>query len=1269
MKIKRASAVTRLLPLLLTLLLLFTSSSRALPQVNQTKVRTTGRATNGKLRDVSAAAREAAYRANNLGVALLEQFKHREGAAEFQRALTLDPRLALARINLSIALFNVPDFDAASGAARSALEVAPRAPQPHYILGLIAKQQNRADDAVSEFRRVLEIDSRDVGALVQLGQLYAQQRKYTEAVAAFRTAVEAEPYNGTALYNLATALLRGGEREEGQRLINRFQALRESGAATIIGQNYLEQGRYAEAVTSTGAEPGLVDKTIPRVAFVDATASVMPQDMGASGGRLVSRSGLDNRRANNRRANNSLPRRRITRAPSENAPGEILAAAHGGSITLFDYDDDGDLDLLELDGAKQRLYRNDAGKFFDITNRSGALGAAADGTGTAALAGDYDNDGREDLFVLRYGRSTLYHNDGGGKFSDRTTEAKLPAYPYLSISTAFADVDHDGDLDIFVAGFADLRNLKTTPPPANKESPGSGGVRGEANQARDSVAETLPGAPNMLLRNNGDGTFKDITAASKVSGAGGHAVAVIPTDYDNLRDVDLLVVNQGAPPVLYRNLRDTTFQDIAGQVGLGAGGDFTSAAAGDVNKDGFTDFYFGAGEAPGTFALSDGRGRFRLEAAPPSRGRGDGAQRGVRDAAQFLDYDNDGLLDLVRLSAGGAQSALRVLRNVGDDWADVTRAASSSGRNPFAAASPWTGAARVLASGDVDGDGDTDLFARGPSGVVRFLRNEGGSRNRSMRVRLTGKVSNRGGVGSKIEARAGSLKQRIETYSASPSPAPADVLFGIGARDAADAVRVLWPSGVVQAETEALRGEGAQAITRVRATRVLGVTELDRKPSSCPYLYTWNGSRFEFVTDFMGGGEIGYWEAPGVRAAPDPDEFVRIRGDQLRARDGRYEIRVTNELEEGLFVDRLQLLAVAHPAGVEVYPNEGLGNPTSSAFKLYATHEARPPRAAADEHGHDVLDALSQMDRKYPDDFQLLGVRGYAKEHTLTLDLGRGDGRAREPSTKRDDGRERTLLLLTGWTDYAFSSDNVSAAQMGLSLSPPALQVKDRAGKWQTVIADIGIPVGRPQTVVVDMTGKFLSASREVRVITNMRIYWDQILVDTSPGEFPTTIERLDPLVANLKWRGFSAETTPDGREPFGYDYARVSHASPWKTFPGRYTREGDVRELLLTTDDMFVVSRPGDELSVSFDARTLSPLPDGWTRTFLLYADGFSKEMDINSASPHQLAPLPFHGMKSYPYNAPDAYPSTPAHRAYVERYNTRLVAAPVPELVNGKW
>ncbi|MGH9882846.1 MAG: CRTAC1 family protein, partial [Pyrinomonadaceae bacterium] len=943
-----------------------------------------------------------------------------------------------------------------------------------------------------------------------------------------------------------------------------------------------------------------------------------------------------------------------------------LAAGLGGNVTLFDFDVDGDLDLFWVAPAEQHLYRNDVGKFADVTNQSGALSAKFTGTGVGAVAGDYDNDGKPDLFVIRYGGLALYHNDGG-KFSDATATAGIPAYPYLPSSVAFVDVDHDGDLDIFIVGLADLSKVTK-----------AGGAA--------IFPEDFAGAPNLLLRNDGNGKFTEITAAAKLNRIG-YSLAVVPTDFNNRRDVDLLVVNYGKAPELFSNLRDGGFRNVANDVGLAAAERWTCAAAGDLNKDGYTDFFFGRADGPALFAISDGQEKFKTTAGP-------NGSEAVR-AAQFLDYDNDGLLDCLALTDKG----LRIWRNVGNGWTDVSeRAVASELANGLSQGK----AGRLFAAADLDNDGDEDLILLSSSGELRVGRNDGGSNNRSLRVNLAGKVSNRSGVGAKIEARSGSLVQKLETYSASPAPAPADVVFGLGKRTAADAVRVLWPAGIVQSETELAKaipsGAGANATKKPLSTSTLSVTELDRKPSSCPYLYVWNGERFEFVTDFMGGGEMGHLEEPGHYNMPDPDEYVRIRGDQLKERNGRYELRVTNELEEALFVDHLQLIVVAHSEGVQVYPNEGLTGPPLPPFKLYTASAAHPPVSAVDDHGHDVLPRITHLDREYPDDFRLHQIRGYADEHTLTLKLIEEASNVQSPTSKvlrpksnvrdhsspfnspvtnpsagrqtldfghwtlDDNDPKRIVLLLTGWTDYAWSSDNVAASQSGMSMMLPALQVKDARGRWRTVIENIGIPVGRPQTVTVDLTGKFLSSSREVRIVTNMRIYWDQILVDTSRGDFPVHMTRLDPSVASLHWRGFSLEGSPDGRQPLGYNYEQVSLTSPWKVMTGRYTREGDVRQLLLKSDDMFVISRPGDEIILSFAADSLPPLPRGWTRTFLLYADGFSKEMDINSASPDQVSPLPFHGMSKYPYTWPERYPLTEERRKYIEKYNTRVVTTSVP-------
>jgi tetratricopeptide (TPR) repeat protein len=1119
--------------------------------------------------------RERAYRANNVGVALLEQFDYEGAAKSFREALARHSSLHLARLNLAISLFYGGHTADAAAEARAAVERLPDSPQAHYVAGLIARAEDNLDAAATAFERVLKIDSSDPGAKVNLGQIALQQRQFDRALVLFREALAAEPYNVTAAYSIALALMRSGKADEGRQAMQQFEQLRDSAYGVTYSQNYLAQGKYAEAIASTGAEPELLNPATPNVTFSDATETMVP---GSPAGGVR------------------------------------------GAVTLFDADGDGDLDILDLATSRIRLLKNERGVFTDDSARAGLpanskVETPADAN-LGAIAGDYDNDGRADLFLLLPGGNRLLHQKENGAFEDVSAKSGIPSESAGHQAAAFADVDHDGDLDILVAG-----------------------------------------SPTRLFRNNGNGTFGDIAVQAAVS-APVRPVSVAATDYDNRRDIDLFILGAGTAPLLYRNLRDGSFRDTAAAAGLPSDGDYSALAAGDVNKDGFTDFFFGRRDQPGVLAFSDGQLRFRNVAVA------DGTRAAL--AAQFVDYDNDGLLDLLSISDKRAH----LFRNLGTGkWADVSDAAKlgALALDGFAAA----------ALGDLDGDGDTDAVL-GTNGGLRVWKNDGGSRNASLRVRLAARVSNRSGIGAKVEMRAGSLRQQLETSSSTPAVAPADIIFALGTRSAADVIRVLWPSGILQAET------GAALLKPGPVT----VTELDRKPSSCPYLFTWNGARFEFVTDFMGGGEMGAWLGPTMWNQPDADEYVRITSSQLRPRNGRYELRVTNELEEALFIDRLQLVAVDHPEQVEVFPNEGLRSAPRPPLVLKTTSGARPPARAIDGHGHDVLREITALDRRYAGDFRLSPVRGYAEQHLLTLELGNFDVGARgssfdaaqddpelvegsglgarsvEPGAPRALKKDNAVLLMTGWTDYAFSNDNVAASQAGLQMAPPSLQVKDRAGEWRTVVSEIGFPVGRPQTVVVDLEGKWLSSSREVRIATNMRIYWDQILVDSSGGGFPTRITRLDADAADLRWRGFSAEQSPDGREPFGYDYAQVSAASPWKLMVGRYTREGDVRPLVQAVDDMYVISQPGDEVAVSFDARGLPSLPSGWSRTFLFYAHGWSKEMNPRSASPDRVGPLPFFSMSGYPYGDDEHYPRTHMHREYQERYNTRVVNRPVPSI-----
>ena len=496
-----------------------------------------------------------------------------------------------------------------------------------------------------------------------------------------------------------------------------------------------------------------------------------------------------------------------------------------------------------------------------------------------------------------------------------------------------------------------------------------------------------------------------------------------------------------------------------------------------------------------------------------------------------------------------------------------------------------------------------------------------------IRIGLTGVKNMKLAQGAEVEVKTGALYQK-RVYPGHP------ILFDLGGRSTADTVRITWPNGLIQNE---MKQAANKAYTYKEAQRLSG---------SCPMIWTWNGTGFQFITDVLGVAPLGAMSGDGSFFPVDHDEYIQIPGEALRANvAGNFEIRVTEELSEVSYLDQLELIAVDHAQDVEIFTNEKWKAPPFPEFRLFGVAKRVYPLAARDHNGDDVRARLLKRDFVYPDSFKRT-ESGMAELHALDLDFA---GAARD---------NRAVLILHGWVDWADGSTFLAAAQeTRQGLIAPYLQVRDGRGEWKTVIEDMGMPDGKPKTIAVDLTGKFLSPSREVRLVTNMCVYWDEIFLSESSDAPAVTQTRMPARTAEVRFRGFSASKIhPERKQPETFSYEPHTELSYWNPTPeGRYTRYGDVLPLVLSPDDQFVVMGAGDELRLQFDPSALPRLGKGFRRDYLLKVDGWAKDRDANTAFSQSTDPLPFHGMSSYPYPAGEHYPETHETRAYRNMYNTR--------------
>ncbi|HKU77828.1 MAG TPA: CRTAC1 family protein [Pyrinomonadaceae bacterium] len=498
---------------------------------------------------------------------------------------------------------------------------------------------------------------------------------------------------------------------------------------------------------------------------------------------------------------------------------KYIVESMSGGVAMFDYDNDGDLDLYFVNSltvdlvktkskTKSELYRNEGnGKFTEVGEKAGVNDI---GWGMGVAVGDYNNDGFEDLYVSCLGPDHLLKNNGNGTFTDMTAKAGVND-PRWTTGASFVDYDNDGDLDLFVVNYVDfdINNLpefgqgKTC---TYKSIPVQCGPRG------------LKGAGDSLFRNNGDGTFTEVSKQAGVNDENGYyGLGILTGDFDDDGLTDIFVANDSTPNFYYRNKGNGTFEEMGFTSGTavnenGSEQGSMGVTAGDYDHDGKLDIFItNFADEYNTLYHNDGKNSFTdlsyaakvAAVSLPHVGWG----------TKFFDYDNDGWVDLF-VANGHVYPQLPAYRQPRLLHRNNRDSTFTEVSGEFGAVLTENRASRGVAFGDIDNDGDTDLLIGDLDGPPQLLRNDGGSGNNSVLIKLVGVKSNRTGIGARVTVVSGDLSQVDEVRSGDSYISQSDLRlhFGLEKRTKVDSIQVRWPSGVV----DKISGVGVNRILTIK---------------------------------------------------------------------------------------------------------------------------------------------------------------------------------------------------------------------------------------------------------------------------------------------------------------------------------------------------------------------------------------------------------------------------------------------------------------------
>ncbi len=1126
-------------------------------------------------------------------------------------------------------------------------------------LGLAYLEENNLDEAETEFKKLIELDPNESLGYANLGLVYVRMGKYSDAEKQLKKAIELDPKNPDIRLILSKSYELNGQRDLAEKTlkevikispdnIKALYSLADLYSRATDRKSLQTRKKYLEEVVKN--TPANV---VPRLQLIEVMIRLGDTDSALKQLETIQKIFPE------------PPKEALAyyiktlKLLRENKPEEALTSMRifhnfiklsnpyqagvqelkgpGGALIGFPVITFGEpVSAITREGETVL----EALRFTDVTETAGLniIKKEKNTPGHLTVA-DYDGDGDQDIYFgtssERPDNRPFLLNNELGKFNDVAESAGI-THTGSENAAIFADYDNDGHLDLYVVRktgnllykndgdgkFSDVTKVSGT---GIKES-GNSVIFFDPDQEGDLDIYLSNSGPNKLFRNNADGTFTEMAEKMGITGGDADSRNAVFADFDDDGDIDLFVANSNAENIFFDNLREGKFKNITSTAGLSGNITTSNVALGDYNNDGYPDLFIPDAKGKNSAIYHNNGNKTFIKDTKNNAVFKSMDNLSTQDA-RFFDFDNDGALDLLVVGIPGTKGQRGLFLFHNDGWGnykDVSDMLPGS-----------ITAAHQIAIADYNEDGDLDIFLAGVDGKLYLIRNDGGNANHHLKIQLVGLRTGSGknnyfGIGAKIEVRAGNLYQMQVVTGPT-------VHFGLGAHSKADVVRILWTNGV------------PQNIFTPGSDQDL-VEEQELK-GSCPFLYTWNGSEFAFVKDMMWrsalGMPMGIMGGNTTYAFADAaQENLLITGEVLQEKDGSYPLRITAELWETMYFDQVRLTAIDHPDSVELYVDERFSPPPYPPLKIYSVSRKYYPVRVTDGEGNDLRDYVIKKDDRYISAFNPGKYQGITEMKSLILDPGNApvDNQA--------------VLVLQGWIFPTDASINAALSQSGnIKLISPELQVTDRQGKWKTV-DHISFPMGKDKTIVVELAGKYLTSDHRIRINTNMEIYWDHIFfAENLPGAMVRSTV-LNPASAELHYRGFSRTYRKGGRYgPHWFDYNDVSTEPKWRDLTGFYTRFGDILPLLMQPDDQYVIMNAGDEMKIEFPVKDAPVIPRGWKRDFLLYSNGWVKDGDLNTATGQTVEPLPFHGMKYYPYGPEIHYPDDEAHRNYLKEYNIRYV------------